>query len=230
MGSKTFACGVAGLALALSLSLDARAADNPQQRVGIEHNEYLACLMSAGGGALDVALRNLVEKCGFDPGIPVGEFVAFYSRELNIDPLLSVEKRMQAYRSFYTEEEFAYFRRIDQAFAASTSPAEANQELAKLEEEAVARFSGKTDGEASLLALLSTARHSLAYWSASGAPLQAKAGEVGARKLKWWQKVLIVVGADCVGAGIGFLIGGPVGAGAIGAGASTGTGSAIAND
>lgn len=230
MGSKSFACGVAGLALALSASLDARAADNPQQRVGIEHNLYLACLMDAGGGSTEVALRNLVGKCGYDPGIPAEEFVAFYTRELNIDPFLSVEKRMEPYRSTYTEEQFSYFRRIDQTFAASTGPADADRALAALEQEAVARFSGKTDGEASLLALLSTARHSLAYWSAPGAPLQAKAGEVGARKLKWWQKVLVVIGADCVGAGIGFVIGGPIGAGAIGAGASTGAGSAIAND
>lgn len=230
MGSNTFACSVAGLALALSMSLDARAADNPQQRVGIEHNLYLACLMDAGGGSTEVALRNLIEKCGYDPGIPAEEFVAFYTRELNLDPFLSVEKRMQPYRSTYTEEQFSYFRRVDQVFATSTGPAEADRALAALEQEAVARFSGKTSGEASLLALLSTARHSLAYWSAPGAPLQMQSGQVGTRKLKWWQKVLIVIGADCVGAGIGFVIGGPIGAGAIGAGASTGAGSAIANN
>lgn len=230
MGSKTFACGVAGITLALSMSLDARAADNPQQRVGIEHNLYLACLMDAGGGSTEVALRNLVDRCGFDPGIPADEFVAFYTKELNIDPFLSVEKRMQPYRAHYTAEEFSYFARIDQIFATSADPAEADLALAKLEQEAVARFPGKTDGEASLLALLSTARHSLAYWSAPGAPLQARADQVGTRKLRWWQKVLVVIGADCVGAGIGFLIGGPIGAGAIGAGASTGAGSAIANN
>jgi hypothetical protein len=230
MGSKTFACGAAGLALALSLSPDAWAAENPQQRVGIEHNLYLGCLMDAGGGTTEVALRNLIEQCEFDPGIPKEEFVAFYSRALNIDPYLSVERRMQTYRSSYTDEEFSYFRRIDQVFATAAGPEEADRALAALEEQAVARFSGKTDGEASLLALLSTARHSLAYWSAPGSPLQQQAAQVGARKLKWWQKVLIVVGADCVGAGIGFLIGGPPVAGAIGAGASTGAGAAIANE
>lgn len=230
MGTKTFACSVAGLALALSFGLETRAADNPQQRVGIEHNLYLACLMDAGGGSTETALRNVVERCGYEPGIPTEEFVAFYSKELNIDPFLSVEKRMQPYRSTFTEEEFSYFRRIDAAFAASTGPEDADRALAMLEEEAVGRFSGKTDGEAALFAMLSTARHSLAYWSESGALPQAQSGEVGTRKLRWWQKVLIVVGADLVGAGAGFLIGGPVGAGAIGAGASTGTGSAIANN
>lgn len=228
MNARVLLCSALGLAFAGAASFEAHAAENPQQRVGIEHNLYLDCLMRNGGGSIEASLRGLVKDCGFDPGMPVEEFVGLYAPLLGGDPLLGVAARMKPYRSFYTEEQFAFFDRIDQALASSTTPAEADRALATLEQEAIARFAGRDDAEASLLALLSTARHSLAFWTASGAPsLEARSADVGTRKLKWWQKVLIVLGADAAGAGIGFLVGGPVGAGAIGAGASSGTGSAL---
>lgn len=228
MNTRILLWSALGLALVGAASSESHAADNPQQRVGIEHNLYLDCLMRKGGGSIEVSLRGLVDDCGFDPGMPVDEFVGLYAPLLGGDPLLGVAARMKPYRSFYTEEQFAFFDGIDQALALSATPAEADRALAKLEQDAMARFSGRDDAEASLLALLSTARHSLAFWTAPGAPpLEARSGGVQAQKLKWWQKVLIVLGADAAGAGIGFLVGGPVGAGAIGAGASSGTGSAL---
>lgn len=228
MNTRIFSWSVLSFALACAASFESRAADNPQNHVGIEHNMYLDCLMRNGGGSTRVALRALVERCKFDPDMPVDEFVEIYAGVLGEDSLLNVADRMKPYRSLYTEEQFAFFHRIDEALALTATPAEADRALAGLEQEAIARFPGRDDGEASLLALLSTARHSLAFWTAPGAPLlEGDNGPVEARKLKWWQKVLIVLGADAAGAGIGFLIGGPVGAGAIGAGASSGTGSAL---
>lgn len=228
MNPKILTWSILSVAFACGASFESRAADNPQNHVGIEHNLYLECLMRNGGGATKVALRALVERCKFDPGMPVDEFVELYGGLLDGDPLLKVAERMQPYRSLYTEEQFAFFDRIDQALALTATPAEADRALAGLEQEAIARFPGRDDAEASLLALLSTARHSLAFWTGQGASLlETRNGRVEAQRLKWWQKVLIVLGADAAGAGIGFLVGGPVGAGAIGAGASSGTGSAL---
>ena len=218
---------VLGLALLCGATSQAAAAENPQERVGMAHNVYLDCLMRAGGGATDTALRMVVERCGFDLGMPVDEFVAYYTKLLDENPFLGVAQRMAPYRDLYTEDEFAYFERIDRIFASAATAAEADRALAGLEQEAVARYAGRDDAEASLLALLSTARYSLAYWSASGAMPQTAGGGFQTAKLKWWHKVLIVVGADAAGAGIGLLFGGPVGAGAVGAGASTGVGTAI---
>lgn len=228
MHSKILSFSVLSFALACSASFESRAADNPQERVGIEHNIYLDCLMRNGGGTTKESLRMLVERCKFDPGIPVDEFVEIYAGLLVDDLSLNVAERMKPYRSLYTEEQFAFFDRIDQALASSATPAEADRALADLEQEAIASFPGRDDAEASLLALLSTARHSLAFWTAAGSPLlEDRKGGVEAQRLRWWQKVLIVLGADVAGAGIGFLVGGPIGAGAIGAGASSGTGSAL---
>lgn len=227
MKANLLSWSVLGFALACATASDAAAAENPQQRVGIEHNLYLDCLMRAGGGTIETALRTVVERCGFDPGMPVDAFVASYAKLLDGDPFLDVTQRMTPYRDLYTDDQFAYFARIDAALASAASPAEADRALAALEQEAVARYPGRDDAEASLLALLSTARYSLAYWSASGAMPQSAGGGFQTAKLKWWHKVLIVVGADAAGAGIGLLFGGPVGAGAVGAGASTGVGTAI---
>lgn len=218
---------VLGLALLCGATSRAAAAENPEERVGMAHNVYLDCLMRAGGGTTDAALRMVVERCGFDPGMPVDEFVAYYTKLLDENPLLGVAQRMAPYRDLYTDDEFAYFERIDRIFASAATAAEADRALAGLEQEAVARYAGRDDAEASLLALLSTARYSLAYWSAPGAMPQTAGGGFQTAKLKWWHKVLIVVGADAAGAGIGLLFGGPVGAGAVGAGASTGVGTAI---
>ena len=218
---------VLGLALLCGATSQAAAAENPEERVGMAHNVYLDCLMRAGGGTTDAALRMVVERCGFDPGMPVDEFVAYYTKLLDENPLLDVTQRMTPYRDLYTDDQFAYFARIDAVLASAASPAEADRALAALEQEAVARYPGRDDAEASLLALLSTARYSLAYWSASGAMPQSAGGGFQTAKLKWWHKVLIVVGADAAGAGIGLLFGGPVGAGAVGAGASSGVGTAI---
>lgn len=227
MKANLLSWSILGVALACATASDASAAENPQQRVGIEHNVYLDCLMRSGGGTLETALRAVVERCGFDPGTSVDTFVATYTRLLDAEPYLDVTQRMTPYRDLYTDAQFEYFARIDAALASAATAAEADRALAALEQEAVARFPGRDAAEASLLALLSTARHSLAYWSASGAMPQSAGGGFGTAKLKWWHKVLIVVGADAAGAGIGLLFGGPVGAGAVGAGASTGVGTAI---
>ena len=227
MKANVWSWSALSFVIACALAPDARALSNPQQQVGIDHNLYLDCLMRSGGGTTDAALRALVERCGFKPEMPTEEFVAYYAKLLEADPLLGVAGRVAPYRALYTEDEFAYFDRIDQALSQAASPAEADRALAALEQEAVKRYAGRTDAESSLLATLSVSRYSLAYWSASGAIPQQTSGEIGTRKLKWWQKVLVVVAADAAGAGIGFLFGGPVGAGAVGAGASTGTGTAI---
>jgi hypothetical protein len=197
---------------------------NPLDNIGVEHNVYLACLMREGSDQSVSPLRRLVEECGYNPGTSTDEFVATYSSVVEADPYLTVAERMSPYKGSYSPYEFSFFERIDQALASATNEAEADALFAKLEEEAIQNLSTSTTAEQTIFAALSTARHSLKYWTQPGA---LPPDETAEKKLKWWVKVLVVVGADLAGAAGGLWIGGPVGAGAVGAGASNGTATVI---
>lgn len=202
--------------------LPAHAAVNPFDQVGFEHNVYLECLMAKGGDTTVSPLRRIVEECGFDPGTSIDDFIAGYSQFVDVDPSLSVVERMRPYRARYTDAQFSFFEKIDQVLLLAETQAEADAMFADLEADAIARLGTRTAAERSIFAALSTARHSLEYWSLAYAPPAAAAGAISPQRLKWWQKVLIVVGADLLGAAGGTLIGGPVVGAGTGAASSTG--------
>lgn len=197
---------------------------NPLDNVGVEHNVYLACLMRDGSDQSVSPLQRVVEECGFKPETSTEDFVATYSPLVEADPYLTVVERMSPYRDSYTDYQFSFFERIDDVLAGATSQEEADAMFARLESEAIQNLSTSTRAEQSIFAALSTARHSLKYWTQPGA---LPPDETAQKKLKWWVKVLVVVGADLVGAAGGMLIGGPPVAGAVGAGCSGGTATVI---
>jgi hypothetical protein len=190
---------------------------NPLDRVGIEHNVYLGCLMRNGGDTSGSQLQRVVEECGFKPDTSTDEFAARYSSLVETDPFKTVAERMGPYRDSYTDYQFSFFERIDRVIATAQDQAEADAMFAQLEKEASARLTTDTAAEQSIFAALSTARHSLEYWSSQPAGSQASA-----QKLRWWVKVLAVVGADLLGAAGGTLIGGPVVGAATGSASSAG--------
>lgn len=190
---------------------------NPLDSVGTEHNVYLGCLMRNGGDPNKSPLQRVVEECGFDPGTSTDEFVERYSSLVGADPYLTVVERMARYREAYTDYQFSYFERIDEILASAENQAEADAAFAQLEKEAAERLTTKTAAEQSIFAALSTARHSLDYWVKA-----IPHDEEGQKRLRWWVKVLVVVGADLLGAAGGTLIGGPVVGAATGGASSTG--------
>ena len=195
------------------------ACGNPLESVGIEHNVYLGCLMRDGGDTSVSQLQRVVEECGFDPGTSTEEFVDRYSPLVEVDPYLTVTERMRPYRASYTSYQFSYFTRLDQVIAGAQSTAEADAAFAQLETEAIENLSTSTAAEQSIFAALSTARHSLQYWSkATATPVLAVKPKAERKLGKFW-KVLIVVGADLAGAAGGTLIGGPI----VGAAAASGS-------
>jgi hypothetical protein len=206
------------LVLTTSAWTPAFADGNPLDSVGVEHNVYLGCLMRNGGDPSVSPLRRVVEECGFNPGTSTDEFVALYSSLVEADPNLTVAERMDPYKASYTDYQFSYFHRIDQVMEVAQSQTVADEMFAQLESEAIARLTTSTAAEQSIFAALSTARHSLRYWS------QATGTQDAARepKLRKIWKVLIVVGADLVGAAGGTLIGGPVVGAATGSASSYG--------
>lgn len=208
---------------------------NPLDSVGAEHNVYLDCLMRNGGDPNISPLQRVVEECGFDPGTSTEKFVATYSPLVEADPRQTVAERMSPYREAYTSYQFSYFTRIDQVIVKAQNAAAADAMFARLETEAIARLTTRTAAEQSIFAALSVARHSLQYWSQvtgttgvagqtamPGRKLDQKLGELG----KIW-KVLIVVGADLVGAAGGTLIGGPLVGAAAAGGSSAGAASVL---
>lgn len=204
------------------LALSSEASGNPLDSVGIQHNVYLGCLMNNGGDPSVSPLQRVVEECGFDPGTGTEEFVARYSSLIEADPYLTVAERMAPYRESYTDYQFSYFERIDEVIAVAEDQARADAMFAALEDEAIQQLTTETAAERSVFAALSTARHSLAYWS-QNMPRE----EAAQKKLKWWVKVLVVVGADLLGAAGGTLIGGPVVGAATGGASSTGAATVI---
>lgn len=180
------------------------AASNPMDALGQAHNLYLACIETSGDPA-DSPLRRVVEKCGYEPGMSVDDYVARYEAVIKTDPQLTVAERLMPYRSNYTPYQFSFFTRIDDILGSARDGAEADSRLARLEAEAIGALSTKNDGDRSVLTALSTSRHSLAYWSAA-IPDDPK-GQMVALKWPKWVRALIVVGAD-VG---GVVLAGPAG-------------------
>jgi hypothetical protein len=174
----------------LSIS-SAKASENPMDHVGQAHNLYLDCLETSKNQS-DSPLQRLVVECGVDAEMPVEDFVKKYQFILEIDPTLSVAKRMQPYRKSYTDREFAYFHKLDTIFQTALSPADVDARLAKLEAEAIAELDPESHAGANILGGLSTARHSLSYWAQAG-----YAGSSNTTAKGFW-RWLAIVGADAV--------------------------------
>lgn len=199
----------------------ALAQGNPLDRVGIEHNVYLACLVHNGATEGVEPLVAVVEICGFRPGTSTEEFVARYAAFAQVDPYAGVAQNLAPYRDAYNDQQFAYFEQIDRVLRMATDEAGADAAFARLEASAVAQLRSGSPADQSVLAALSTARHSLRYWSATVATAGGRTGAAKSSKRRFWD-VLMVVGADLLGAAGGTLIGGPVLGGVIGAASSAG--------
>jgi hypothetical protein len=166
----------------------AHASENPMDHVGQAHNLYLDCLETSKNQS-DSPLQRLVAECGVDAEMPVEDFVKKYQFILEIDPELTVAKRMQPYRKSYTDREFAYFHKLDMIFQTTLSPADVDARLAKLEAEAIAELNPKSHAGANILGGLSTARHSLHYWT--------QGSYAGSSRRGFW-RWLAIVATDAV--------------------------------
>lgn len=175
----------------------AAASVNPMDHAGVGHNQYLDCLMQVGAPA-DDALRVVVEKCGFDAGMDTEAFVALYKPVVELDPNLTLSKKMSVFRDKFTSEEFSYFERIDQVVQGADTPETADKLYAALEQEAIAKLDPRSAGAANVLGTLSVVRHSTAYWAAFARKHDAVESGTTAKKLRWW-KWLIIGAVDAAG-------------------------------
>jgi hypothetical protein len=184
-------------------STTAAAAGNPMDSVGVAHNLYLECLSLSKDPGVS-PLRRIVEECGFDPGMSTDEFVEKYQAFIELDPGIPLLKKMTEYKSSYSEYQFTFFIRMDEIFAVAKNQADADARFAKLESEAVAKLGTNDPGDRSVLSALSTARHSLRYWSAQ----DATTGSMTAARWPKWVRVLTIVAADAAGVALAGLGGG----------------------
>lgn len=182
------------LSLAAFSSLPVAAADNPMDAAGIQHNMYLGCLQETGNSSAD-ALARVVEKCGYEPGMPLEAFIAKYHPLTEMDPTRLVAEKMASQRSSFSKYEFSFFERIDEIVMSASDMKEAGEMLESLESEAIARLDAKSANGRVVLGSLSVARHSVAYWSVR-ADLEEKGASTA--KMRWW-KWLLVAAADVGG-------------------------------
>lgn len=185
-------------------------AGNPMERVGIEHNVYLGCLMRPKTDHDIPALARVVDECGLRVGTSTEEFVAQYQPLMNSNYGDSVVGQVARYRSLFTAEQFAYFEQIDRIFASANNEEEIKSQLARLESHAIANLGSKSRAEQAVFAGLSTAQYSLEFWTERHSELPSKA--------KWWQIVL----SDLAGAVVGTALGGPALGGGLAATCSAG--------
>lgn len=180
----------------------ASAAENPMDNVGVQHNMYLGCLHATNGSYAD-SLTRLVEKCGFDPGMPLKAFIKIYQPVVDMDPTMSLAEKMSPYRDRYSAYEFSFFERIDAVLLNANDEAQAAIMFAELEQEAIVKLDAGTRGGANVLGSLSVARHSLQYWTKYAGDVTN--GNSAARR-RWWHWVLIAV-ADMAGFAVAIEIG-----------------------
>ena len=201
----------AGL-LAGLFAVPAFAAENPMDHAGIQHNLYLGCLHDIGADSTN-SLALLVDKCGYNPGIPREEFIKQGQPIVDMDPMQPLAEKMSRYRDRYSAYEFSFFERIDGVVRTAKDLSQAEAMFAELEADAIQHLDAKTHSGANVLAGLSTARHSLRYWT----EYASRNDPTGRRK--WWHWVVIVV-ADVAG-GVAAAEIGPAAIGVAGAASET---------
>lgn len=185
----------AGLALCLSLAAVAApsfAADNPMDHAGAGHNAYLDCLLRVDDQSTPSLVR-LVKHCGYDPRMPLDEFVAVYTPLVETDPALSIMEKLGDRKKAYSDYELSFVERMDAIFITAEDPDQADAMLARLEGEAIAKLDAKSVSGANILGSISVARHSTSYWKAVG-----EASGTTAKRMRWW-KWLLVAAADVGG-------------------------------
>lgn len=170
---------------------------NPMESVGEQHNLYLGCLQTLDPKGERNAFEVLVKDCGFEAGMPAGEFVETYSQLMPRDLEAPLDVMLKDVRGKFTAEQYSYLSRIESVLS-SQSPEEAARALEALEAEAVSSLGGKAE-DLAVLGGLATARYSLSFWQ-KNPPVAMKA--------KWWQVVL----GDVAGGVVGGIFGGGVGA------------------
>lgn len=203
---------IAALSLIVWLS-PARAAENPLEHVGVQHNAYLACVMEQDTAQGTSPLRTLVERCGFDAGMSADELVHKYDFMVGAHVGVGVTEGAAPYRDYFIDYEFSFVTRMDAILSLAADKATTDSLLAALEDEAVSRLNDRTRSGQSLLASISTARHSVSYWA------EHPEGDDVQQRFPW-----DIVGADLLGALGGTLIGGPVMGTAIGVACSAAAG------
>jgi len=190
MKSKSLAASVV-LLLGSVYGASAFAADNPVDHAGIQHNMYLNCLLEGGVGERE-ALAYIVEKCGYDPGLPLDEYVKANQPILDMDPLMPLAEKLAPVRDRYSAYEFSFFERIDAIVASGVDLDQAQAGFAELEREAIARLDPKSAGGKNILGGLSVLRHSTRYW-ADYAAAYPNAGAAETGRMRWWKWLIVAV-------------------------------------
>lgn len=182
--------------------------NNPQDYVGVAHNDYLDCLRKFDPYSKRNPLEVLVYDCGLKTDSDPKEFIERYTAMMPQDLLAPLDELVAPYRDQFTDEQYSYFAAIERILS-TQSPDDAARSLEQLENAAVKAL-GREPGDLSVLSGLATARHSLDYWThGNGANRPTR------MKAKWWQVIL----ADAVGGLVGSL-GGPAGTVGLGAACS----------
>ncbi|MET0548871.1 MAG: hypothetical protein ABW002_06335 [Xanthomonas sp.] len=152
----------------------ALAAENPKDQAGIQHNMYLGCLMDTKASP-DDALVVLVEKCGYDPGMPLERFIATRKPMIDaIDPTRPMTENLAGLRQELSAYEFSFIARMDQIVQNAASLDAAAVQFEELEREGIARLDPKSKNGALVLGGLSVLRHSARYWSKFAAGTTSK--------------------------------------------------------
>lgn len=189
MKSKSLAATVA-LLLGSVYGASAFAADNPVDHAGIQHNMYLNCLLEGGVGERD-GLAYIVEKCGYDPGMPLDQYIKLSQPILDQDPLVPLAEKLAPVRDRYSAYEFSFIERIDAIVASGADLDQAQASFAELESEAIARLDPKSASGKNLLGGLSVLRHSTRYWSDYAAANPGVSSETG--RMRWWKWLIVAV-------------------------------------
>ncbi|WP_295863815.1 hypothetical protein ACM9XD_09505 [Xanthomonas sacchari] len=141
------------------------AAENPLDQVGIQHNMYLGCLMDTKASR-EEALSVLVEKCGYNPGMPLERFIATQQPMIDaIDPLRPMTENLAELRQQLSAYEFSFIVRMDQIVQNAEGLDAAAVQFEELEREGIARLDARSKNGALVLGALSVVRHSARYWS-----------------------------------------------------------------
>jgi len=181
---------LAGSAFGVSPAL---AAENPVDQAGIQHNMYLGCLMETKASP-DEALAVLVEKCGYNPGMPLERFIATRQPMVDaIDPTRPMTENLAGLRQQLSAYEFSFIVRMDQIVQNAQDLDAVAVQFEELEREGIARLDPKSKNGALVLGGLSVIRHSTRYWSKFAADTTSRQA---APPHKDWA---IVVASDAMG-------------------------------
>ena len=186
----------AALLLGNAYGASALAASNPADTVGIQHNMYLSCLLETGATPSN-SLAYVVTKCGYEPGVPVEQFVKANQPVLDLDPMQPLAEKMASQRGQYSAYEFSFFERIDGVVAKAADLDQAEAMFAELEAEAIAQLDAKSRNGQTILGGLSVARHSTRFWAKYAAEHETSETAVTGKR-RWWQW-LIVAAVDVGG-------------------------------